>query len=87
MFQMKEQGKTPEKKELNKTEISNITDKEFNKIFIKMVKGLERRVYELIENFNQERENVKKNQSESENIITKMKNTEGEKNRLEDAEV
>ena len=37
--QMKEQNKTPEK-ELNKLEISNITDTEFKTLVIKMLKDL-----------------------------------------------
>ena len=36
---MKEQNKTPEK-ELNKTEISNLSDAEFKTLFIRMLKEL-----------------------------------------------
>ena len=39
MAQMKEQNKTPEK-ELNKTEISNLSDAEFKTLVIRMLKGL-----------------------------------------------
>ena len=39
MAQMKEQIKTPEK-ELNKMEISNISDAEFKTLFIRMLKKL-----------------------------------------------
>ena len=38
-------------------------DKEYNVMIIKMLRGLERRVEELRENFNKEIENTKKNQS------------------------
>ena len=39
MAQMKEQIKTPEK-ELNKMEISNLSDAEFKTLFLKMLKEL-----------------------------------------------
>ena len=39
MAQMKEQVKTPEK-ELNKMEISNLSDAEFKTLVIRMLKGL-----------------------------------------------
>ena len=39
MAQMKEQNKTPEK-ELNETEIANLSDAEFKTLVIKMLKGL-----------------------------------------------
>ena len=39
MAQMKEQNKTPEK-ELNKTEITNLSDAEFKTLVIRMLKDL-----------------------------------------------
>ena len=60
MFQMKEQDKFSEK-ELNKTEISNVPDKENKLTVMKMLMGLENRIDENHENFNEELENIKKN--------------------------
>ena len=58
MFQTKT-DKTSEK-ELNKTEISNLLDKESKVLVIKLLTEL-RRMEEHIENFNKEVENIKKN--------------------------
>ena len=49
MFQMKEQDKTSEK-ELNKMEISNVSDKEFKVTIIKVLNELRRRIDEHSEN-------------------------------------
>jgi len=59
MLQTKEQGKTYK---LNEMEISNLSNKDFKVMVIKMLPGLERIVDELSENFNKGRENIKKNQ-------------------------
>ena len=50
MFQMKEQDKTPE--ELSEMEISNLPDKEFKVMIIKMLNKLRRRIAEHSEKFN-----------------------------------
>lgn len=55
-------------------------------MMVKILTGLEKRIEELIETFNKEIENSKKNQSEMKTIITKIKNTLEAINRLEDAE-
>ena len=85
MFQAKEQDKTPGK-ELNEVAISNLPKKEFRVMIIKMIKVLRRRMdawSEKLEVFNKEVENIKNNQIEMKNIITKMKNTlEGINRRL-----
>lgn len=39
-------------------QINNLPDKEFKVMFIKMFTGMERRVDELIENFNKVMENI-----------------------------
>ena len=39
MYQMKEQGKTPEK-QLNEVEISNLTEKEFRIMIVRMIQDL-----------------------------------------------
>lgn len=58
MLQMKEQDKTSEK-ELNEIEISNMPDKGFREIIIKIFTRFERQVEELSENFNKDIENIK----------------------------
>ena len=55
---MKEQNKAPEK-ELSKMETSNLSDAEFKILVIRMLKERWRRVDELCENFNKEKENIK----------------------------
>ena len=56
MFQIKEQDRIPE--ELSEREISNLSDKEFKVVIIKLLK-LRRSLYECRE-FNKELENIKK---------------------------
>ena len=52
MLQMKEQGKISEKKKrINLMEVSNLPDIKFKVMVIKMITGLEVRVYELSEYF------------------------------------
>ena len=74
MFKMKEQNKTTEE-ELSKVKISNLPNKEFKIMMIEMFDELRRRIDEHNENFNKKVENVKKNQTELKNIITKIKKT------------
>ena len=62
MAQVKEQNKTPEK-ELNKLEISNITDTEFKTLVIRMLK-------ELMGYFN----SIKKTQAEMKVRLMEMNN-------------
>ena len=62
MAQMKEQIKTPEK-ELNKMEISNLSDAEFKTLVIRMLK-------ELSEDLN----SIKKIQSETKDMFIEIKN-------------
>ena len=62
MAQMKEEIKTPEK-ELNKMEISNLSDVEFKTLVIRMLK-------EISEDFN----SIKKIQTETKDTLIEMKN-------------
>ena len=62
MLQVKEKNKTPEE-ELNKMEISNLSDAEFKTLVIRMLK-------ELIGYFN----NIKKTQAEMKVAISEIKN-------------
>ena len=67
---MKEQD-TTSGKNLNETEISNLPDKEFKVMVIKMLTKLRRRMNEHSENVNKETENIRKYQTE----VTELKNT------------
>ena len=63
MFQMKKQDKTWNK-ELSEVEISNLPNKEFKVMIIKMLTKCRRRMDEQSEKFNKELENIKKKQRE-----------------------
>jgi len=77
-------------KELYRTEISNMPDREFKVMIIKIVTGLEERVEdfsETLNTLNKEIENIKKNKSEMKNSVNEIKNTlEGINSRLKEAE-
>ena len=62
MAQMKEENKTPEK-ELNKMEISNLSDAEFKTLVIRMLKKL-----------SEDLNSIKKIQSEMKNTLIEIKN-------------
>ena len=75
MAQMKEQIKTPEK-ELNKRDISNLSDAEFKKLVIMMLQ-------ELTEDLN----SIKKIQSETKDSLIETKNNlQGNNSRVNEAE-
>ena len=59
-FQTKEPDKASEKNKLNETEISNLSDKEFKVMVIKMITELGKRMDELGENVNKETEKYNK---------------------------
>ena len=68
-------------------EISNLFDKEFKVMIIKMLTKLRKRMDKQSENLNTELGNIMKNQSELKNTITEMKYIlEGINGRLDDAE-
>ena len=72
--QMKEQIKSPEK-ELNKMEISNLSDAEFKTLFIRMLKEL-----------SEDLSSIKKIQSEmKDTLIEVKKNLQGNNNRVDEA--
>ena len=74
MTQMKEQIKTPEK-ELNKMEISNLSDAEFKTLVIRMHK-------ELSDDLN----SIKKTQSEMKGTLIEIKNNlQGNNSRVDEA--
>ena len=75
MAQRKKQIKTPEK-ELNKMEISNLSDAEFKTLVIRMLK-------EFSENLN----SIKKNPSETKDTLIEIKNNlQGDNSRVDEAE-
>ena len=78
MHQMKEQEKTPEK-QLNEVEIVNLPEKEFRIIIVRMIQDLGKRMEakneRMQEMFNKDLEELKKKQTEMNNIITEMENT------------
>ena len=71
MAQMKEQIKTPEK-ELNKMEISNLSDAEFKRLVIRMLK-------ELCDDLS----SIKKTQSETKETL--KNNLQGDNSRVDEA--
>ena len=93
---MKEQDNTPEK-QLNEVEISNLPEKEFRIMIVKMIqylgKRMEAKIKKIQEMFNKDLEELKnkhlelKNkQTEMNNTITEMKNTlEGINSRITEA--
>lgn len=56
-------------------QINNLPNKELKALVIRMLTELGKRIDEHNKTSNKELENMKKNQSELENIITKMKDT------------
>ena len=90
MYQIKEQDKTPEKQQ-NEGEISNLPEKEFRIMMVKMIQDLRKRMEANIEKmqemFNKDLEELKNKQTEKINTITEMKTTlEGINSRITEAE-
>lgn len=76
MFQLKEQDNHPLQKNLNESEISNLHDKVFKIIVIKIFSELGRKMNEHSENINKGIGNIGKYQTEvtEKNKITELKN-------------
>ena len=89
ILQTKEQDKTPEKS-LRETKRSNLPDKEFKSMVIKMFEWSPNLGEEWMnrENFNKERENIRMYQTGlTNNIVTELKNIlEGFSSRPDEAE-
>ena len=68
MVQMKEQIKTPEKKELNEMEMSNLTDAKFKTLLIRMLKEL-----------SEDLSSIKKIQSEMKDTLIEIRTITGKK--------
>ena len=74
MFQTKEQDKTI-KEEISEVDISNLPNKDFKIMMVKMFKGLGRRLdkqSKKLEVLNKELENIKNNQIEVNNTVTEI---------------
>ena len=78
MYQMREQEKTPEK-QLNEVEISNIPEKEFRIMVVKMIqdlgKRMEAKIEKMQEMFKKDLEELKNKKTKMNNTITEMKTT------------
>ena len=74
MAHMREQIKAPEK-ELNKMEISNLSDAEFKTLFIRMLKE-----------FSEDLSSIKKIESETKDMLSEIKNNlQGNNSRVDEA--
>ena len=90
MYQMKEQNKIPEK-QLNEVEISNLPEKEFRMMIVKMIQDLgkimEAKIEQMQEMFNKGLQELKNKETDINNKIIEMKNTlEGINSRTTEAE-
>ena len=77
-LQTKEQGKNLQD-QINEEETSNLTEKEFRVMIVKMIQNLRNRmkawIEKLQEMFNKDLEELKNKQTEMNNIITNEKHT------------
>ena len=73
---MKEQTRNTEV-QINEEEISNLPEKEFRIIIVKMIKNLENKMDKMQESINNDLEELKNKHTETNNTITEIKNTLG----------
>ena len=71
---MKEQTKNPEV-QINEEETGKIPEKEFRIMTIKMIKNLENKMEKMLESIIKNLEELKNKYTETNNIITEIKNT------------
>ena len=84
--QMKEQTRNTEV-QINENETGKLPEKEFRIMIVKMIKSLESRMEKMQESINKKLEELKYKNTETNNIITKIKNTlEGINSRIFEAE-
>ena len=74
MVHVKEQIETPEQ-ELNKMEMSNLSDAQFKPLCIRMLKEV-----------SEDLSSIKKTQSEMKDTLTEMNSLQGNNSRVDDAE-
>ena len=74
--QIKEKTRNTEV-QINEEEIGRLPEKEFRIMIVKMIKNLENKMKEMQESINKELEELKNKHTETNNTITKIKNTLG----------
>ena len=72
--QMKEQTRNTEV-QINEEEIGKLPEKEFRIMIVKMIKNLESKMEKMQESINKDLEELKNKHEETNNTITKIKNT------------
>ena len=83
---MKEQIRNTEA-QINEEEIGKLPDKEFRIMIVKMIRNLENKMEKMQESINKDLEELKNKHTETDNTITKNKNTlEGINSRISEAE-
>ena len=83
--QMKEQGRNQD--QINEEEISNLPEKEFRIMIVKVTKNLENRVEKMQESIKKDLEKLKNKHPETNNTVPEIKNTlKGINSRISEAE-
>ena len=73
--------------QMNEEEIGKLPEKEFRIMIVKMIKNLENKMEKMQESSNKDLEELKNKHTETNNTITKIKNTlEGTNSRISEAE-
>ena len=86
MQQMKEQGKNPPD-QTNENEIGSLPEKEFRVMIVKMIQNLGNRMEKIQQMFNKDLEELKSEQTMTNNTINEIKNTlKGIHSRITEAE-
>ena len=84
--QMNEQPRNTEV-QINEEEIGKLPEKEFRIMIVKMIKNLENKMEKMKESINKDLEELKNQHTETNNPITKIRNTlEGINSRISEAE-
>ena len=85
-IQMKEQTRNTEV-QINEGAIDKLPEKEFRIMIVKMIRNLENKMEKMQESMNKDLEELKNKHTETNNIITEVKNTlEGINSRISEAE-
>ena len=83
---MKEQTRNKEV-QINEEKISQLPEKEFRIMIVKMIKNLENKMEKMQDSINKDLEELKNKPTQTNNTITEIKNTlEGINNRISEAE-
>ena len=75
MLQKKEQGKNLQD-QINEDKIGNVPEKEFRIMIVKMIQNLGKRMEKIQEMFNKEIEELKSKQTEMNNTINEIRNSQ-----------